>query len=145
MTIAAVRDVTDRQETMERLALLRDRERIAEERTAATRRAEEARRRMAAVLPEPVMAQAKEALWEYGDTGIGVAEHRFPVRAVDFLESAVGIPCRRDRFLDLLPACAGEGRLLRELLEGIGRLVGGCVSTQGLGEFEEHVPDGLGL
>ena len=51
-------------------ALIRDRERIAEERAAATSRAEEARRRMAAVLPEPdrgaedALEQAEQRLAE---------------------------------------------------------------------------------
>ena len=47
--------------TSETEALARERARIAEERTAATTRAEEARRRMAAVLPEPDRA-AEDAL-----------------------------------------------------------------------------------
>ncbi len=51
-------------------ALVRDRQRIAEERTAASARAEEARRRMAAVLPEPdrgaedALEQAEQRLAE---------------------------------------------------------------------------------
>ena len=54
----------------EAAALVRDRERIAEERAAATTRAEEARRRMAAVLPEPdrgaedALEQAEQRLAE---------------------------------------------------------------------------------
>ena len=52
----------------ESAALVRERERVSEERTAATKRAEDARRRIAAVLPEPdhgaeeALAQAEQRL-----------------------------------------------------------------------------------
>ncbi len=36
-----------------------------------------------AVLPEPVLAEAKEALWELGDTGIGIAETSHRSKAFD--------------------------------------------------------------
>lgn len=48
-----------------------------------------------AILPEPVIEQAREALWSLGDTGIGVMEHSHRGSAFQAILSQTENDCRR--------------------------------------------------